>query len=265
LEKILPGVEKIKVRSSANAEDIPGFDGAGLHDSFSANPEKKDKGRDACRFEEEGEGDGEVKRKVKPKTVSCAIKGVYASLWNKRAIEERDLARIDPESVAMGIAVVPAYDLEAEVIANSVVVTRVLGTSDIYGYTLSLQEGNNLVTNPTPGTFSEVTIAAFLTSEEPISLTVTRFARPIAAGPVRTEPVLGRAQVLDMVDVVRTVEEAWCRAKPAYYAETGEPGATRDCRFVTADVDKPKALDLEFKVLEGDRLVCKQAREFGGR
>lgn len=265
LEEVLPDVEKIKVRSSANAEDIPGFDGAGLHDSFSANPEKKDKGRDECRFEEEGEGDGEVKRKVKPKTVSCAIKGVYASLWNKRAIEERDLARIDPESVAMGIAVVPAYDLEAEVIANSVVVSRVLGTSDIYGYTLSIQEGNNLVTNPLPGTFSEVTIAAFLTREEPISLTVTRFARPTAAGPTRTEPVLGRAQVLDMVDVVRAVEEAWCRAKPAYYAETGEPGVRRDCGFVTADVDKPKALDLELKVLEGNRLVCKQAREFGGR
>ena len=45
----MPDVEKIKVRSSANAEDIPGFDGAGLHDSFSANPEKKDKGRDVCQ------------------------------------------------------------------------------------------------------------------------------------------------------------------------------------------------------------------------
>jgi len=260
LEEVLPDVEKIKVRSSANAEDIPGFDGAGLHDSFSANPEKKDKGRDVCRFEEEGEGDVEVKRKVKPKTVSCAIKGVYASLWNKRAIEERDLARIDPESVAMGIAIVPAYDLDAEVSANSVVVSRVLGTSDIYGYTLSIQEGNNLVTNPTPGTISEVTIAAFLTADEPVSLTVTRFARPTPAGPVRTEPVLARAQVLDLVEVVRKVEEAWCRSKPGYYEG--------DCRFVTADVDKPKALDLEFKVVKGaggERLVCKQARELGGR
>ncbi|HKH44757.1 MAG TPA: PEP/pyruvate-binding domain-containing protein [Thermoanaerobaculia bacterium] len=260
LEEVLPDVEKIKVRSSANAEDIPGFDGAGLHDSFAANPQKKDKGRDVCRLEEEGEGDGEVKRKVKPKTVSCAIKGVYASLWNKRAIEERDLARIDPESVAMGLAIVPAYDLDAEVSANSVVVSRVLGTSDIYGYTLSIQEGNNLVTNPTPGTISEVTIAAFLTADEPVSLTVTRFARPTPAGPVRTEPVLARAQVLDLVEVVRKVEEAWCRAKPGYY--------DGDCRFVTADVDKPKALDLEFKVVKGaggDRLVCKQARELGGR
>ena len=56
---------------------------------------------------------------------------------------------------------------------------------------------------------------------------------------------------------MRTVEEAWCRVKPGYYEG--------DCRFVGADADKPKALDLEFKVLQGGRLVCKQAREFGGR
>jgi len=105
-----------------------------------------------------------------------------------------------------------------------------------------------------------VTIAAFLTADEPVSLTVTRFARPTPAGPVRTGPVLARAQVLDLVEVVRKVEEAWCRSKPGYYEG--------DCRFVTADVDKPKALDLEFKVVKGaggERLVCKQARERGGR
>jgi hypothetical protein len=260
LEELLPDADKIKVRSSANAEDIPGFDGAGLHDSFSAKPGKKDKGRDVCRFEEEGEDDGEVKRKIKPRNVSCALKGVYASLWNKRAIEERDLARIDPESVAMGISIVPAYDLESDVIANSVVVTRVLGTSDIYGYTLSIQDGNNLVTNPNPGTWSEVTIAAFLTADEPTSLTVTRFAKPKANGPARTEPVLDRQKTLSMVEVVRTVEEAWCRAKPGYYTE--DPA---NCRFVAADVTKPKALDLEFKVLEDGHLVCKQSRELSGR
>ena len=42
-----------------------------------------------CRIELDDEGANEVKRKVKPKTVACAVKGVYASLWNKRAIEER--------------------------------------------------------------------------------------------------------------------------------------------------------------------------------
>ena len=72
----------------------------------------------------------------------------------------------------MGLAIVPAYDIESEVAANAVVVTRVLNTDDVFGYSLSVQQGNNLVTNPDPGTYSEVTIAAF------ISATTSRPASP---------------------------------------------------------------------------------------
>ncbi|MFP5281904.1 MAG: hypothetical protein ACLGIF_00455, partial [Actinomycetes bacterium] len=203
-----------------------------------------------------GEG-GEVKRKVKPKSLACAVKGVYASLWNKRAIAERAFARIDSRSVAMGLAIVAAYDTKSEVAANAVVVTRVLNTRDVFGYSLSVQEGNNLVTNPDPGTHSEVDVAAFLSDDEPVSLTVTRFAKPTATSPVRTEPVLPRETMLDLVDLARRVEQAYCAAKPSYY-----PGP---CGFVTADSEKPKSLDLELKVLENGHLVYKQVREFGGR
>ena len=190
LDEVLPGVEKIKVRSSANAEDIPNFDGAGLHDSFAADTDKRDRPIGACLIEEDDEEGGEVKRKVKPKSVGCAVKGVYASLWNKRAVEERFFARIDQTNIAMGLAIVPAYDPESEIAANAVVVTRVLNTYDVFGYSLSVQEGNNLVTNPDPGTHSEVTIAAFIGDDEPTSLTVTRFAKPTPDAPERTEPVL---------------------------------------------------------------------------
>jgi pyruvate,water dikinase len=252
---VLPGVEKIKVRSSANAEDIPNFDGAGLHDSFAADTTKRDRPIGPCLIEEDDD-DGEVKRKVKPKSVGCAVKGVYASLWNKRAIEERFFARIDQTDIAMGLAIVPAYDLVSEIAANTVVVTRVLNTDDVFGYSLSVQDGNNLVTNPDPGTHSEVIVAAFIGGDEPTSLTVTRFAKPTADGPVRTEPVLPRDRMLELVDLAKTVEESYCRAKPGYYP---------DCRFVTSANDKDAALDLEAKILDNGQLVYKQVREFGGR
>jgi phosphoenolpyruvate synthase/pyruvate phosphate dikinase len=255
LDEVLPGVEKVKIRSSANAEDVPNFDGAGLHDSFAADTDKDDLPDRGCRVSESSDG-GEVKRKVKPKSVLCAVKGVYASLWNKRAIEERSFARIDHSSVAMGLAIVPAYDIEAEVAANAVVVTRVLNTSDVYGYSLSVQEGNNLVTNPDPGTYSEVTIAGFISETEPVSLTITRFAKPTKESPERTEPVLAREQLLDLVDLARRVENAYCAAKQDYY-----PGP---CEFVTVDNQKPKSLDLEVKLLENGQWVVKQVREFGG-
>ena len=105
----------------------------------------------SCLIEEDDEEGGEVKRKVKPKSVGCAVKGVYASLWNKRAVEERFFARIDQTNIAMGLAIVPAYDPESDIAANAVVVTRVLNTDDVFGYSLSVQQGNNLVTNPDPG------------------------------------------------------------------------------------------------------------------
>jgi hypothetical protein len=257
LDDVLPGVKKVKVRSSANAEDVPNFDGAGLHDSFAASTKERDDPDGVCRIGTEDDQDAGVKRKVKPKSLACAVKGVYASLWNKRAIEERSFARIDHSSVAMGLAVVAAYDNESDVAANAVVVTRVLNTSDVYGYSLSVQEGNNLVTNPDPGTYSEVTLAAFVSDTEPVSLTVTRFAKPTRDAAERTDPVLLREQMLSLVALAKTVERAYCAAKPGYYAF--------DCAFVAFDNQKPKSLDLELKLLEDGRFVCKQVREFGGK
>jgi hypothetical protein len=256
LRRTLGGVEKIKVRSSANAEDIPNFDGAGLHDSYSATVAKKNNPDDSCQVEEDADGN-EVKRKVKPKSVTCALKGVYASLWNKRAIEERTFARIDHATVAMGSAVVPTYDTESPVAANAVVITRVVNASGVYGYSLSIQDGNNLVTNPDPGTWSEVSVAAIGLGDEPTSITITRYAKPAKDGPERTTPVLSREKTLELVGIAMAVEKAYCAADPTYYSG--------DCEFVVVDSDKPKSLDMEFKLLENGQFVCKQVREFAGR
>jgi hypothetical protein len=257
LAQVLPGVKKIKVRSSANAEDVANFDGAGLHDSFAATVSKQDNADGSCSFDLEDEPGGEVKRKVTPRSVACAIKGVYASLWNQRAVEERSFARIDHATVAMGLSVVPTYDAESEVDANAVVVTRVINAAGVYGYSISVQDGNNLVTNPDQGTETEFTIAALGLGDEPTSFTITRFATPVAGEPARTEPVLPREQMLALVDIATSVELAYCAAKPAYY--------DGDCGFVVVDNDKPTSLDMELKILEDGRFVCKQVREFGGK
>jgi hypothetical protein len=81
-----PLMEKMKFRSSANAEDIPNFDGAGLHDSFSVKLSSTDAADFACRIETEQDGPV-TKLEIKPKTPQCGIKGVFASLWNTRAID----------------------------------------------------------------------------------------------------------------------------------------------------------------------------------
>jgi Pyruvate phosphate dikinase, AMP/ATP-binding domain len=249
---VLPGVPKVKVRSSANAEDMPNFDGAGLYTSFAANLTKSDEPDGACRVVPDG-----VKLKVKPKTLACAMKGVFASLWNKRAIDERSFARLDHGDALMGIAIVADYDLEEAITANSVVVTRVINSPNVYGYTLATQQGNLLVTNPEPGTLAENVIAAFNEPGEPASFAVTRFATPVAGKPPLTRSVLGEKALRQLVEITRTAEEAYCRARPDYYAH--------DCRYAPADPDKTRALDFELKYLESGRFVCKQMREFSGR
>ncbi|MBC7457492.1 MAG: hypothetical protein H7235_04390 [Bdellovibrionaceae bacterium] len=122
-------VKKLKIRSSANAEDIPNFDGAGLHSSFSAE--------------------------------------------------------IDQSSAVMGLAVNTSYDFRKKTedikeVANAVLVTRIINTKGIYGYRLSVNTDENLVTNPTPVTQAEIMYAK-------------------------------------MIQIARSVETSYCRSIYSYY------------------------------------------------
>src|SRR5262249_8545890 len=136
----------------------------------------------------------DTKLEMSPKTLNCALKGVWASLWNKRAIEERSFARLDHATVGMGIAIVERYDDEAPIVANAVIVTRVIGNEGLYGYNFSTQVGNNLVTNPIPGTYAENVIAGFVDETKPPTFTVLRYATPTAGQPAMTSRVLPDSQ-----------------------------------------------------------------------
>lgn len=254
LKTQVPAMQKMKFRSSANAEDIPNFDGAGLHDSYAVKLSSTDAPDFACRIEVEQDGVA-TKREIKPKTPQCGIKGVFASLWNTRAIEERSFARLDHASASMGIAVVPEYDNESEVAANGVLITRAVN-SDFLAYTLSLQQGNNLVTNPDPQTISQMTLATFSDGIRPTRFTVTRYATPVAGGPKLTTSVLDDTRMNQITNLAKVVEEAYCRVKPGYY--------DGDCAWVAFDEKKPRSLDMEFKFLENGQFVVKQSREFHG-
>lgn len=207
LKTQVSGVEKLKVRSSSNAEDIPNFDGAGLHDSFSAEFDKVDRPDFSCELNIEGTGVA-TKLKMKPKTVQCAINGVYASLWNPRAIEERSFARLDHATAAMGLAVVPAYDTEDDVAQNGVLITRVVNAGDLLGYLLSLQVGNNLVTNPTPGTLAETTFAVFGDVERATRFSLARHAIATAGQPPIATAVLPAEKMNELVEIGKAVEIA---------------------------------------------------------
>lgn len=246
------GTKSVKIRSSANAEDIAGFDGAGLYDSFRGDFDAVDGAEHRCTVVPTDDEDLEVT----PRTVGCAVKGVYASLWNKRAIEERSFARLDHEDAAMGLAIVARYKERGDIASNSVVITRVLNSSGVYGYTFSSQKGNNVVTNPKTGTLSENIVAAFLPDQDTV-FTVTRFAKPKATKPALTATLMTDAQMHTLLDITQTVELAYCRAEPSYY--------DGNCNNALFDVEKPRALDFELKLYENGQFLCKQVREFSGQ
>jgi hypothetical protein len=121
------GADKIRLRSSTNAEDLATFSGAGLYRSVSANA---DRGAPSDR-----------------------IRKVWASIWNWRAYEERALWNIDHRSVRMGVAVHRAFSGEA---ANGVVITRNLADPRLTGYYVNVQLGEVSVTNPDNGALPEI-------------------------------------------------------------------------------------------------------------
>lgn len=254
LGAVMPGVDKFKFRSSATSEDVPNFNGAGLYDSFAIEPAKTDNADLSCIIETETDG-VTTKLKVKPKTVQCGIKAVFASLWNSRALVERTFGRLDHASAGMGVAINPSYGDE---LANLVLVTRVVGTDVVYGYTLSVQKGENLVTNPIPGTITEFDVASFSDPGRPVRFTTTRYAKPTVTDPVMTTTILTEDVMAQIVDIAKKVEIAYCKAKPTYY-----PGG--NCNNVYLDLAKPLSLDMEIKILPDGHIQFKQVREFHGR
>lgn len=119
MHKSFPAGTTPRCRSSANNEDMLGFTGAGLYDSYT---HRQDEGH-----------------------IEKSIKQVWASLWNLRAFDEREFYRIDHMTAAMGVLVHPNFDDEQ---VNGVALTRNLYFPTFEGYYINAQVGENLVTNP---------------------------------------------------------------------------------------------------------------------
>lgn len=118
--------DNLRIRSSSNSEDLQGFSGAGLFDSYTfryADREKPNRSL-ADRFQK-----------------------VFASVFNDRSVGEFDYYRIEPHSVDMAELVMPNSDDE---IANGVVRWggAIPGWDTI---TVNAQVGESLVTNPEGG------------------------------------------------------------------------------------------------------------------
>lgn len=103
------------VRSSTNAEDLPGFNGAGLYDTV---PNVK--------------GD---------EALEAAIKQVWASLWNTHAVAERELYGIAPNTVYAAVLVQAGLAADA---AGVLVTKNLYDPEDDHSYTINAKQGLGL-------------------------------------------------------------------------------------------------------------------------
>jgi len=129
------GNARVRFRSSSNTEDLPTFNGAGLHTSASVELDDDQLG------------------------IEDGLRTVWSSLWNARAFDEREFANIDQTRAAMAVLAHEASEGEA---AQGVAISRnMLDITRSSVFTVNAQIGEASVTNPAPGVVTEQLLYSF--------------------------------------------------------------------------------------------------------
>ncbi len=207
-QRAFPPDARIRCRSSGNNEDLPGLNGAGLYDSFTHRPD---------------EG-----------ALANTVKQVWASLWNLRAVEEREFQKIDHFKSAMGVLLHRSFPNEQ---ANGVAVTRNLFDPNWPGFYVNAQIGENLVTNPLPGTVPDEFLVSAIGPSGEYEAQYVRYSNQTTA----SKRVLSRDQIDQLIQVMAAIQVHF--------------------RIVYQEEDNPEfAMELEFKITAEGVLSVKQAR-----
>ncbi|MGQ9590150.1 MAG: PEP/pyruvate-binding domain-containing protein [Planctomycetota bacterium] len=218
----------VRFRSSSNIEDSLEFNGAGLYDSTTAcaadDLDADVAGPSLCNPAEPDE-----------RTLSRALKRVWASLWSFRANEERSYYGIDAEDVAMGILVTRAFLDEG---ANGVAFTGNPANALDRRYLVLAQVGEESVVSPDPGKRAEKSLLE------------------VEGGAVRA---------IERVRPSSLVAPGEFVMSDAKLRELGELLAYLDAAFpidLEGHERSEVLLDVEFKVEASGKLAVKQIRPF---
>jgi hypothetical protein len=230
--------QALRFRSSSTAEDIEGFNGAGVYISESG----------FLYPEQQTPGTGKIR------SASEAIRDVWASYWLGDAFEERELAHIDHLSGLMAVAVHPRFDDDAES-ANGVALVayaqRVDG--DRLQLTVDVQPGALSVTNPPAGMDNLPEIDRVLQiADKPPQV------QRLQPATIQKTNVLSDEELLLMFAQTSVLTKAWLIAKQApLQAEEQPQSLTLDLEFRRVHPGWPMLAD---KTVQPARLVWKQVR-----
>ncbi|MDA0810961.1 MAG: hypothetical protein O3C21_01000 [Verrucomicrobia bacterium] len=187
LKDSFPPGTGIRCRSSTNNEDLKDFNGAGLYDSYTHDPDE-----------------GHLIK---------SLRQVWAGMWTYRAFEERDFYRINHFAAAMGVLAHPNY---ADEQANGVAVTKNIVNPSWNGIYVNVQVGEDLVTNPEDESVPEEFLIAQLNPDDwsAYEIQYVRFSNRIPEG----ERVLTADQAKELALRLNTVQ---ARFRTLYEAPAG--------------------------------------------
>ncbi|MEM7030383.1 MAG: DUF1566 domain-containing protein [Chloroflexota bacterium] len=219
----------VRFRSSSNAEDDLMFNGAGLYDSTSVCV------KDSQDQDTLGPSHCDPNQR-KERMIERGLKKVWASLWNLRAWEERDLFGIDHQAVNMGILVTPAFPNER---ANGVAFTGDPANPNSDTYLVNVQDGDTSVVLPDPGIVPEQDQLLLQNGQ------IVGIERIQASNlPLPNQWILSEDELRLLGSVLMLADQRF----PLPYSETDRSNIM---------------LDLEFKIRRGDNaLLIKQIRPF---
>ena len=226
--------ESMRFRSSTNSEDLADFSGAGLYTSTSYNPDKKSS------------------------SIEQAVRTVWASVWNRRAFDEREFYGINHETVFAAIQLNPGFpEEEGNGVAISRNITDAKSQSGLStGVYFNNQNGEFSVTNPSPGVVAEEMIVFFdpmatydFSTEYTDRVYINRSSETKVNRDLGIrEPVFLESELDMMVNVIRTLHD--------HFKQLDDP----------QDKNGLFAIDVEYKVDDlgtGERKVYfKQARPY---
>ncbi|HHH30891.1 MAG TPA: hypothetical protein ENK57_21455 [Polyangiaceae bacterium] len=170
--RAFPGEPRVILRSSTNAEDLPGFTGAGLYRSIVIAGDADDA------------------------ELSNALRRVWASVWLQGAYEEREWFRIDHREVAMAVLVQPFVDGAA---ANGVAITANPYYENRPAYFVNVQALGGSVTGAAGDEIPEQHLIYTYQGIEPEL--VSRSSRDHGA------PLMREEEILDLAEVLRVLHE----------------------------------------------------------
>ena len=168
--------DRLRFRSSTNAEDIKGFNGAGLYTSCTG-----------------------ILGDSSSKTIERALKKVWASCWNETAFRERSYFNINQRNVAMGILVHTAFGTEE---VNGVAITKNLYRKDDFAYTINAQKGEVAIVAGDDSSTSEHSLLGKSAFDETVSNEYISFSSLNKEHPLMTIDLQQR-----LFDALRRIKE----------------------------------------------------------